>query len=160
MAAPTIKQIRDAIKAKIETVPNRGTVHTYERYAKEQSKLIEFYRDATAGRILGWNIQRTGTHEVFVDTGRWVCDHDWKIRGYMSLDDADATGETFDTFIEAIRDAFRSDDSLGGLIFSTVIDSKNNQAGVQVDEAGPVLFAGVLCHSARLALTTRHLIGT
>jgi len=76
----------------------------------------------------------------------------------MSLDDADSTELTFDTLIESIRDAFRDDDSLGGLIFSTVIDNKSNQAGVQVDETAPVLFAGVLCHSARLSLTTRHLL--
>jgi hypothetical protein len=29
-------------------------------------------------------------------------------------------------------------------------------AGVQVPESGPVMFAGVLCHAARLTLATRH----
>lgn len=158
MPAPTLQQIRDAIKAKMETVAGIGKVHAYERYTQQQSALQTLYKDTASSRLLGWHIRRTGTREIFLDTGRWVIDHDWKIRGFMALDDADATEQTFDTLIEAIRDAFRSDDSLGSLIFSTCIDTKNNQAGVQVEEAVPVLFAGVLCHSARLALTTRHLL--
>lgn len=158
MPAPTLQQIRDAIKAKMNAVAGIGKVHTYERYTQQQSALATLYKDTASGRLLGWNIRRAGTREVFLDTGRWVIDHDWKIRGFMALDDADATEQTFDALIEAIRDAFRSDDSLGGLIFSTCIDTKNSQAGVQVEEAVPVLFAGVLCHSARLALTTRHLL--
>lgn len=158
MSAPTVQQIRDKIKAIIVAVPNSGSVQAYERYTQQQSKLAEFYKDATSGRILGWNINRYATREAYIDIGRWVLDHDWKIRGFMSLDDADATQETFDTLIEAIRDVFRADPSLGDLVFSTVIEEKNHQAGVQVEEVAPVLFAGVLCHSARLALTTRHLL--
>lgn len=158
MSAPTVQQIRDKIKTMFQTVTGIGNVHTYERYLKDQSKLVSLYKDATSGRLLGWHIRKVATRENYIDISRWVVDHDWKIRGFMSLDDADATEQTFDTLIESIRDVFRDDPSLGGLIFSTVIEEKNNQAGVQVEEAVPVLFAGVLCHSARLALTTRHLI--
>ena len=146
------------VLAFIKPLPNVGKVQTYERYTQQQSKLADFYKDATSGRLLGWNIRRVATREAYVDIGRWVVDHDWKIRGYMALDDADATEQTFDTLVESIRTVFRDDPSMGDLIFNTVIDEKNNQAGVQVEEAVPVLFAGVLCHSARLGLTTRHLI--
>ena len=158
MSAPTVQEIRDKIKAMFEAVAGVGKVHAYERYTQKQSDLVEFYKDTASGRLLGWHISRVATREVYIDIGRWVIDHDWKIRGFMALDDADATQQTFDTLIEAIRDAFRADSSLGDLVFSTVIEEKNNQAGVQVEEVAPVLFAGVLCHSARLALTTRHLL--
>lgn len=158
MSAPTHIQIRDAIKAKLDAITGIGKVHTYERYSQKQSDLVAFYKDVASGRLLGWHISRVASREAYIDIERWVRDHDWKIRGFMALDDADETQETFDTLIESICDAFRVDPSLGDLIFSTVIEEKNHQAGVQVEEVAPVLFGGVLCHSARLALTTRHLL--
>lgn len=153
---PTVKQIRDAIKAKVAGVAGSGQAHTYERYAKEASKFVELYKDASSGRILGFHVRRVATREVLVDTDRWAIYHAWRIRGYMSLDDADATEELFDTKIEALRDAFRDDDSLGGLVFSCV-NPQSNEAGLQLLDHSPVMLAGVLCHKAELALTTQHL---
>lgn len=153
---PTVDQIRAAIKAKIESVANRGVVHDYERYAKEAAKFATLYKDAASGRILGWHVRRVTTREVLVDTDRWSIFHGWRIRGYMSLEDADGTEKLFDAKVEEIRDAFRDDDSLGGLIFSCV-NPQNNEAGLQLLDHGPVLLAGVLCHKAELALTTQHL---
>lgn len=158
MSAPTVKQIRDKIAAMMNSVDGVGKVHTYQRYTRQNSGLVDLYKDAASGRLLGWNVSKTATREAYIDIGRWVLDHDWKIRGFMALDDADATEETFDTLIESIRDVFRADPTMGDLIFNTVIEEKNNQAGMQVEEAGPVLFAGVLCHSARIGLTTRHML--
>ena len=158
MSAPTVQQIRDTIKTMMLTVANVGVVHAYERYTAQQSKLAEFYKDGTSGRLQGWHIRRVSTRETYIDIGRWVIDHDWQIFGFMAIGDADATEETFDTLIESIRTVFRDDPSMGNLVFNTVIDEKNNQAGMQVEEAVPVLFAGVLCHSARIGLTTRHML--
>lgn len=153
---PTVKQIRDAIKAKILTVAGAGTVHTYQRYAKEASKLATLYKFGDPARFLGWNLSRVATRELFVDTGRWSVFHTWRIRGYMGIDDADATEELFDDKVEEIRTAFRDDDSLGGLVFSC-INPESLEAGIQVLESRPVMFAGVLCHNAELGLMTQHL---
>ncbi|MCP4700274.1 MAG: hypothetical protein GY862_25995 [Gammaproteobacteria bacterium] len=43
--------------------------------------------------------------------------------------------------------------TLGGVVCSTVDDS---QAGIQIVDSMPVMFAGVLCHSAKLKLNTWH----
>ncbi len=155
---PTVKQIRDAIKAKIETVPGSGVIHTYERYAKDASALaaLYYYGAAPTKRLHGWHIRRVAKREVLVDTDRWSLWFTWRIRGFMGLDDADATEELFDTECDAIADAFRADDTLGGLVFSQMPDDR--EIGIQVVKAEPVLFAGVLCHSAELGLTTQHLL--
>jgi hypothetical protein len=80
----------------------------------------------------------------------------WRISGFMSLEDSSASEIVFDNLVEAVCDAFRSDETLGGLIAGTVMDSPN-VAGIQVEDSGPVMFAGVLCHSARLVLYTWHI---
>lgn len=153
---PTLDQIRAAIKAKIETVADVGVVHEYERYSKERSKLKALYESGVPARLFGWHIRRVSTREFLEDIARWRVVHGWRIRGFMSIDDADATEKLFDARVEAIRDAFRTDDSLGNLIF-TCIDPQSNEAGIQVIDHRPVLFCDVLCHHAELGLTTQHL---
>jgi hypothetical protein len=80
----------------------------------------------------------------------------WRISGFLSLDDANQSEIVFDNLVEAVCDAFRADETLGGLIAGTVMDNPN-VAGIQVEDSGPVMFAGVLCHSARLVLYTWHI---
>ncbi|MBE0627981.1 MAG: hypothetical protein IH603_00015 [Burkholderia vietnamiensis] len=147
--------IRAAIKAKIAAVADIGVVNDYERYSKNQSELQAQYVATIAGskQLRGWNIRRKTTKETSPATGSYAVTHAWDLRGYMALDDSAESEKTFDGLIEALRDAFRTDENLGGLISSTVIE---DAAGVQVIESVPVLFAGVLCHSARLRLFTRH----
>jgi hypothetical protein len=153
---PTVQQIRTAIKAKIDTVAGVGPVHEYERFLKDQSRLVALYTSGNPKRVLGWHIRRVSTRETLEDIARWVVLHGWRIRGYMGLDDADASEKLFDDLIEQIRDAFRSDDTLGGVVFSCV-NPANDEAGIQVLDHRPVLFCGVLCHFAELGLTTQHL---
>ncbi len=154
---PTVAEIRNAIVATINTVAGIGQVSGYERYAKQSADMLTFYRTQDDGggadKILGWHVRRVATREISPDVGRYVVDHDWQIRGFMSLVDAEETELAFDALIEAVRDAFRDDDTLGGVVDSMITDER---AGVQVSESVPVMFAGVLCHSARLSLTTRH----
>lgn len=156
---PTVNEIRAAIAEKIFSLDKTVAVHEYERYAKSNSDLVAMYKsgdDAATARLHGWHIRNIATREVFVDTGRWSIWHTWRIRGFMSLDDKNETEKLFDTFIESIRDAFRTDDSLGGLLFSCT-EPDGNVNGVQKLNAMPVFFGGVLCHSAELGLTTQHL---
>ena len=154
---PSLNQIRAAIAEKIFSLDPSVAVHEYERYTQNASDLIAMYKsgDAENARLHGWHVRRLATKEVLVDTGRWSIWHTWRIRGFMAIDDADESEKLFDTEIEAIRDAFRADDSLGGLVFECV--AQNGDTGVQVIASQPVLFAGVLCHSAELGLTTQHL---
>ncbi|MEW8522553.1 MAG: hypothetical protein AB2552_05820 [Candidatus Thiodiazotropha endolucinida] len=142
--------IRNAIAAVIRSVPNTGQVHTFERYANDRSDMKAFYQTGT--QLLGWNIRRVRTLERSDYLGDWMRSYRWEIRGYLSIDDSEMTELQFDRLIEAICDAFRADDKLGGLVDTCII---GNEAGIQVLESYPVMFAGVLCHSAKLALNTR-----
>ena len=86
--------------------------------------------------------------------GRILNEHTWLVRGYLSFKDAIASELIFDDLVERMRDAVRVDGSLGlpGLLGSGLSEER----GVQVASAGPVLFAGLLCHSAALELKTRN----
>lgn len=154
---PTLDQIRAKIAEKIFALDNAVAVHEYERYAKDMRVLVALYKSGPPEnpRLHGWYVRRVATKEIFVDTGRWSIWHIWRMRGFMALDDADETEKLFDDFIESIRDTFREDQDLGGLVFQCI--AQNGESGVQVISSGPVMFAGVLCHSAELGLTTQHL---
>lgn len=152
---PTLADIRAAIVARLGTVADIGLVHDYQRYATDSAAFASLYTTTISGRrqIRGWWVSRTATTESSPALGRYIVTHTWRIHGYMSLDDAAATEKTFDTLVEAVRDAFRQDDNLGGVVDGTVIDEG---AGLQLEEQAPVMFCGVLCHAARLTLRTRH----
>ena len=86
--------------------------------------------------------------------GRILNEHTWLVRGYLSFQTAIDSELIFDDLVERMRDAVRVDGSLGlpGLLGSGLSEER----GVQVASAGPVLFAGLLCHSAALELKTRN----
>jgi len=148
---PTIASVRTAIMGKLNAVAGIGATHDYERYAASMAGMKALY--LSGGQIKGWNLRRVATEETSPAVGRYVVTHRWRIAGYMALDDSAATEKAFDDLIEAARDAFRADDTLGGVVATCIIDSV---AGAQVQDSGPVMFGNVLCHGARLALATRH----
>lgn len=147
--------IRAAIVARMNTVANIGRVHAYQRYSSNSAAFAELYSVTIGGvkQIRGWWVSRIATRETSDAIGRYVITHTWRIHGYRSLDDAAASETEFDSLIEALRDAFRIDDNLGGVVSSTVVDEGS---GLQIDEQAPVMFCGVLCHAARGRLFTRH----
>ncbi len=155
MSEVDVTTIRAAIAEKVQLVPTIGRVHEYERYATSKTDLKALYE--SNGQIRGWFVRRVGTTETMPDTrlGRTAVDNRWQLRGYMSLADAAVSEIEFDGLVEQIQRAFRTDETLGGVVHTTFFQ---DQAGLQVDDLGPVLFAGVLCHSARLSLRTRHWI--
>ena len=149
----THREIRNQIVADLNTIAAIGNVHAYERYSTRQSDLQNLY--LYNGQLRGWYVRRVRRIERSPDLGRYTVDQPWRIRGFMALDDANQSELVFDDLVDAVVDTFRADDTLNSLIDSCIIE---NQAGAQVEDAGPVMFAGVLCHSARLLLTTRHYI--
>lgn len=150
--AATLEQIRAAIVAKMETVDDIGRVHGFERYAREQKRFLELYKPELHDEIRGWFVRRVGTVGTSPALTRHSALHRWRISGFMSLDDERQSEVAFDTLIEALRAAFRADETLNGLIGGM---SDGRVSGLQLDESQPVSFAGVLCHSARLTLYTR-----
>ncbi|GAB4184229.1 MAG: hypothetical protein OHK0024_24390 [Thalassobaculales bacterium] len=154
MSAPTVTNIRTAIAARIAGVAGAGKVHTHERYAADIATLKAMY--VTGGTLAGWYVRRIGTRETSPHPGRWIVVHRWRLVGFRGFEDAAASELAFDELIEGIRSAMRSDDTLGGLVDTCIVDGGAGEAGVQVVDSGPVVFCGVLCHAARLDLATRH----
>jgi len=142
--------IRAAIVAKLQGVPGIGLVHDYERFAKSNSDFQTLY--TTAGALLGWHVRRVRTVERERGIGTYTTDHLWRIAGFMALVDGAASEKAFDDLVEAIRTAFRADDELGGVVGTCIHEEF---AGIRLDDSGPVMFAGVLCHGARMSLLTR-----
>jgi hypothetical protein len=75
----------------------------------------------------------------------------WHLRGYMAFADAEASELLLDELVEQFRTVVRADLTLGGVCDAGPLDEDD---GVQVLSAGPVTFAGVLCHSVTLELKT------
>jgi len=149
---------RAALVALIQAVPNIGRVHAYQRYAREDSAFRAHYLHTLSGgakQLRGWQISHVGVSETYVGVGRTLNEHNWVIRGYLALDDAAATELTFDDLVEAMRAAYRANPTLGGLATGEPI---GNEDGIQKRDAGPVMFCGVLCHSALLTLQTREYV--
>jgi hypothetical protein len=149
---------REALVAVIASVPEVGLVHDRERYAANETAFRELYLFTPTGgsqQVRGWWVRRSATAEYAINTVRTVNVITWTVRGYMSFNDAQASELTFDGLIEAIRSAVRADSTLGGVCpIGPLKDGEDATDGVQVTDAGPVMFAGVLCHSAVLQLKT------
>lgn len=159
----TLAASRAALQAVLSTVPAVGVVHPCERYAQSEQAFRQAYlythadpaADAFGAEphLRGWYLRRSATSEVTAN-GRILNEHTWTVRGYMAFKGAIDSELIFDELVERMRDAVRVDSALGlpGLLGASVAEER----GVQVAGAGPVLFAGVLCHSAVLELKTRN----
>lgn len=148
-------QIRAAIVAMLSAVPDIGQVHDYERYGKNESAFRQLY--AYNGGIRGWHVRRKSIWQTQPFIGRWTITQEWEIRGQMSIADADASEKTFDGLIDLAQEAFRTDPTIGGAVATTVLgEASDDPASLQLEDSGPVMFCGVLCHGARLSLFTRH----
>ena len=148
---PTHLEIRNAIATTLQTVPDIGQIHTRERYAKTTSGFRKLFGGGTKLRV--WIIVRRRIEETSPAVGRRSVVMRWELRHYESWQDSEESELAFDTRIDAARAAFRTSENLGIAGVTTVVGT---QAGAQVVDAGPVMFADALCHGARLALPTRH----
>lgn len=153
-----LAQIRAAIVATMATVPNLGKVQAFERYTAQQGAFRQLYT-VESGEVRGWHLRRRWTRETSPALGRWHVWTGWEIRGFLSLRDEAESELAFDGLIEQLRNVFRGNDTLGGAVLGlTGAGPRGNEVkGLQLEESGPVMFAGVLCHAARLSLITHHL---
>ncbi|MEQ8605182.1 MAG: hypothetical protein RIB45_17860 [Marivibrio sp.] len=146
-----LADIRAGVLAFVNATPGVGVTHGYQRYAHKVSDFKSLY--AQGEKVLGFFITRTG----------WSCEeHDsatnrivnrWTIRGFMALEDEAESEVLFDQALEAMRQQFNTDETLGGVVDTTIVDGR---AGLQLESQEPVMFAGILCHQARLTLSTVH----
>ena len=147
--------IRAAIVALLESVPEIGRVHDYERYARDGNAIRAHYLTTIEDRELvrGWFVQRGDIQRARIGSGPADVLTQWTIRGFHGLDDEMASEKVFDRLVDAVVARFWDSQNLG---ITGVLTAVDGRAGLQVRDAGPVLFGSVLCHSARLIFHTRH----
>lgn len=162
----SVETLRGTIKTIVAGVQGMGKVHDYERYADERNELKALYATSAQSamgenpRLYGWHIRHVRTIERLVSAGAGhnVRDDYWRLRGFMSIDDAAGSEKLFDIQIEAVRAAFRASTAFRDLgdVDTHFKDLNLAQGGApNLDESEPVLFCGVLCHGARLSFITR-----
>jgi hypothetical protein len=148
--------IRSAIVTVLATVPDIGRVQPYERYAKDQQKLKEFYFSEDHDSIRGCHVRRlsvsrTGRIDDEVEHTRW------RILLLMAISDAEESEIAFDELIDRIASTFAAEDGLLETVDQCSVPADGGgsaDAGIQLDDSGPAMFGGVLCHAARLTLNT------
>lgn len=148
---------RAALFALLAGVPDIGQVHDRERYVRDEAKFRQLYvtRINGAEQLRGWWFRRSATTEVTLGIGRRMEVHTWRLRGYMALADDAGSELVFDELVEALRDAVRTTaDDPGSNVPWQPAPFDSTTDGLQVLDSGPVLFCGVLCHSALLELKT------
>lgn len=147
--------IRAAIVTLLASVPGIGVVHAYERYAADRTRLRALYTGGVAGQelLLGWFVRRSAFSVARLTPGRRTVTTTWQITGYMSLADAAETELYIDALVDAIAAAFEARPTLDGLVIHR---READPAGITLESATPVMFAGVLCHAVQLQLITRH----
>ncbi|MBF0261090.1 MAG: hypothetical protein HQL97_04500 [Magnetococcales bacterium] len=144
-----LEDIRRAIIERLEQIEYIGIVHDHQPYIKTEADLRELYTEN--GLLLGWYVRRVATQESAGSINQWIETHTWMIWGVMALGDDGRSEIDFDALIESIRDVFREDQSLGGVVSIT---ETGDGAGIQVEKSEPVFFCGKLCHAAHLLLRT------
>lgn len=149
--------VRAAILRVLSAVPEIGRVHDRERYVRDELNFRALYVHTLpdgSSQVRGWWFRRAATEERSINIARTINVDTWTVRGYMALDDAAGSELVFDGLVEAFRDAVRLDPTFGGVCTQGPLADDDNTDGVQVIDAGPVTFCGVLCHSALLQLRT------
>lgn len=163
----TASRVALGLPERDENDPDQKPVaHRFERYAKREAELRKHYMHGD--RLVGWHVRRIATVELEGDSQYTRTAHRWRALAVMALndpdvkpgDDTDEPSEiAFDRMLECVRTAFRSDDALfdgddpsGDLVAETT--RYEGRQGFQIDDSGPAMFAGVLCHMARCSIVT------
>lgn len=153
----SLEAIRAAIGQRLTAVADIGVVHPYERYAKTEKDFAALYlwHDGGVASLRGWFIRRVALRSFYKSRVWSRIETDWQIRGFLALQDVQASEIVMDGLVEQIRRTLAADLSLGGLV--EVPPPADGQVyGPQLVESAPYMLGGVLCHGVALALTTTH----
>lgn len=141
--------VRLKIKEIIERVPNRGTVHTYERWTADWKTFLALFQDPVSKRILGFEITRFSRPGKYISNREEEVANSYIIKGYMGLSDADATDILFNALIDLIAAEFRKDLTMGGL--------NEGPQGFDCRTIEPRSFGSVLCHYCEIIIPVQYI---
>lgn len=128
------------IKTYLDTVPNIGNTFSYIRWNKDWPAMLTLFKTTIGGtpQIRFWDISRTKTLEVNKVSKENLRTYTFRIRGFMSLDDANASETTFQNLIELVCAKFRNVPTLNG--------TAENISPLSVAMVGHCMVGDVLCH--------------
>jgi hypothetical protein len=153
---------RAAIKTVLDAVTNIGSTHDYERFADDWDTLISLYQasigaDPVVEQLRGWNISLAAIEPHEQETfggpgaaGTVEITYDYRIRGYMAVDDASASEKTFVTLTMSL---------IADLDAAAALHSSNREDGANGNFYGPPVssarfdfrvFSDVLVHYVEL----------
>lgn len=147
----SLAQIRTALKATVETVPNVGVVTEFEPAVTREEDLTTYFVDSELGYILGWSMTRETT------TGRDATnmsdfeEHLLVLRGYRAVDNKGESEKELQDLVELVRTAIRAQEATcwNGLVQFV------GHPNVRIFEAR--LFGAVLVHYCEVTvLVTEH----
>lgn len=134
-----------AVKSTLQGVANIGNVHDYVRWHKDWPNMLTMFKvTSPTSQIRTWDISRKSTSETEKACRTNLRVHDFRIRGFMSLDDSAATEKTFQTLLEAVAAAFRNKPTFSGTVL--IVDP------LQIENVDHVMVGDVLCHMAECSL--------
>lgn len=138
--------IRAMVVKILKRVDNIGVIHDYARYVKDWTKFLQLFQDRD-GRINGAQVSHVRVPANKKEMPLVRREHNYKIRMFMGLQDALATGKLFSRQVEAVQDEF--DDNWRDLLEVSGVELVG---AVQVEVEEDRKFGVVLCHYAELTL--------
>lgn len=139
--------LRTQLKNILSGITGVGKVHDYERFSADTAKFLSFFKDATSGKIFGWEITREGVKHERI-TQKIKATHSFVVKGYYGLKDDAATEKTFNAVVSLIGQAF----------IDTKIPGSQGHSLPQVSNIGARSFGGVLCHYAEIRLDVSEIV--
>ena len=110
----SLSAVRAKIKEKLESIPNIGVVHDYQRWTRDRATFKALF--VKSGKLNAWWIEWNDTPEAdegeFANTINRV--HHFIIRGVYALKDSAASDKEFDLLVEAVLNELSSNRTLNG----------------------------------------------
>lgn len=146
--------IRARIKTVMETVTDIGQVHDYERWADDWETLLARFKSVIddSEQLRGWTISLARLAQevaTFGDTsyGETIAaTYDYHVRGFMGVDDANASEKTFAALVVSVVEAMEDDATLAGWRI------ERDSPVVAVGDMAYKMFGGVLCHAVDMVV--------
>lgn len=135
--------IRSSLFDILKAIAGIGKCHDYTRNNADWGKFIELFKDST-GKILGWELGRAAVQSVYLSNADGEDTHAFIIRGYMGVNDAQASEKVFNAKIETIRATFRRN--------YTLDDTVHMVSPVSAQVIDQRVFGSVLCHYCELQI--------
>ena len=146
----SLADIRTEIKRVIETVPEIGTVHEYERWLADEKRMKELCWHEDLQAIRFWELTREATPSSDQDSEREARAHQWVARGYMPVKDADASELFWQQKAEEICEVLRAE-----RMTPAPLNGRAHVLGpISVRSFAPWMRAGMLMHRVEIVFTT------